>query len=255
MINYIEKGKPETPSVLYKYRSWENELHKKILLENKVYLASPKSFEDKLDCNVPENFPNTEQEVFDYICGKLKEEYPQLSRSKRKILAKKLSKESPLSNPKKRDALNEKIKQKYFSHLGVLSMTEDCDNDKMWCEYANDHQGICIGFDTNLLFDCVGGGGHVTYRKKLEPIDFIKDDFYTAYPKNIFQKEEKWKYEKEYRLKKIWENEVSDEERNVLLPNNCIIEVILGKKISSMSKKEIIAVVKAKHPNAKIIER
>lgn len=100
-----------------------------------------------------------------------------------------------------------------------------------------------------MSFDCVGGGGHVTYRKKLEPIYFVKDDFYTAYSKNIFQKEEKWKYEK------IWGNEVSDEERNVLLPNNCIIEVILGKKISNMSKKEIIAVVKAKHPNAKIIER
>ncbi len=250
----VTMGKPKTPSILYKYRSWENDLHKKILLENKVYLASPKSFEDKLDCNVPENFP-TERELLKKLFNEVKKNNPKVSRRESRKKARDLMKKSPLANSKKRNILVEKLKQEYFSKLGILSMTEDCHNDKMWCEYADNHQGICIGFDTNLLFDCVGGGGPVTYHKNLKPIDFVKDDFEMAYSKNIFQKEEKWKYEKEYRLKKIWKNEVSDEERNVLLPNNCIIEVILGKKISSMSKKEIIAVVKAKHPNAKIIER
>ena len=45
-IEYIDGMKFEHPAILYKYRCWDNELHKKILTENKLYIASPKDFED-----------------------------------------------------------------------------------------------------------------------------------------------------------------------------------------------------------------
>ena len=49
---HIDKIKFKYPTVLYKYRCWDNDLHKKILTEKKLYLASPKEFEDKHDCYV-----------------------------------------------------------------------------------------------------------------------------------------------------------------------------------------------------------
>lgn len=37
----------------------------------------------------------------------------------------------------------------------------------MWEKYANNHMGVCFGFDAKALFDCVGGGGEVQYVDKL----------------------------------------------------------------------------------------
>ena len=39
-IEYIDGIKFTHPSVLYKYRCWNNYLHKKILTENKIYRVS-----------------------------------------------------------------------------------------------------------------------------------------------------------------------------------------------------------------------
>ena len=49
------------PKILYKYRDWNNLCHREIIQSNKIYFASPASFEDELDCNVPESFPNKEE--------------------------------------------------------------------------------------------------------------------------------------------------------------------------------------------------
>lgn len=124
----------------------------------------------------------------------------------------------------------------------------------MWCKYANNHQGICIGFDTSLLFKYVGGGGKVQYVKELPPIDFAKDDFKSKHTKNIFYKEEKWSFEKEYRLHKMWNHNVTNDERNIELPNNCIVKIILGKNMTLHMKDEIKKLAKTKYPNAEIIE-
>ena len=58
---YFNDSKYVEPDVLYKYRDWSNTLHQEILLDNKVYMASPSSFEDEYDCNVPESFPSLEE--------------------------------------------------------------------------------------------------------------------------------------------------------------------------------------------------
>lgn len=53
-ITLTDGSKFESPRILYKYRDWDDENHRKILHENSIYLASPKSFEDNMDCNLPE---------------------------------------------------------------------------------------------------------------------------------------------------------------------------------------------------------
>lgn len=123
----------------------------------------------------------------------------------------------------------------------------------MWKKYANDSKGICIGFDSLKLFDVVGGGGKVIYVNQLPTIDFVNDDFKTKHVKKIFFKESKWSFEKEYRLHKFWENSPNLNERNLLMPDNCIVKVILGKNISNENKKEITELINKKYPNISII--
>ncbi len=91
------------------------------------------------------------------------------------------------------------------------------------------------------------------YVDKLPVIDFINDDFKTKHIKNIFFKEKCWAFEKEYRLHKFWGYSPSKDERNITMPEDCIIEVIFGKNISEKNKNEITELMKKKHPNTKII--
>lgn len=252
-IEYIDGIKFTHPSVLYKYRCWNNHLHKKILTENKIYLASPKNFEDIYDCNVPEKFPSKD-ELYKFFLYKAKNDYPQWTRQEKRKFARKWTKKSPLAKPKVLADLIEKFNNEFNNRFGVLSMTADPNNDAMWGKYGDNHQGVCIGFDTHLLFNCVGGGGEVHYVEKLPEIDFLKDDFKSKHVKNIFFKEEKWSFEKEYRLHKMWQHNVDNEERNIELPADCIVKIILGKKMPSLAKEEISQIAKIKYPHAEIVE-
>lgn len=51
-IRIIDNKKNTHPNILYKYRNWDNELHKKVLTDNILYMASPRDFEDIHDCNI-----------------------------------------------------------------------------------------------------------------------------------------------------------------------------------------------------------
>lgn len=252
-IEYIDNVKFEHPAILYKYRCWNNYLHKKIITENKLYMASPKDFEDIYDCNIPENFP-TKDELYDFFLKKAQKDNPQWTIQEKMEFAKKWARKSPLSNPNSLSKLIDDFNQEFNNRFGVLSMTTDCNNDEMWHKYADDYQGICIGFDTRLLFECIGGGGEVQYVEKLPIIDFVKDDFKQKHIKKIFYKEEKWSFEKEYRLHKMWNHKATTEERNIELSKNCIVKIILGKNMPLYMKDEIKKLAKVKCPNAEIIE-
>jgi hypothetical protein len=146
----------------------------------------------------------------------------------------------------------EHYNNEFNDRFGVCSLTADSENSDMWEKYGNDSKGICIGFDSSKLFSVVGGGGEVIYEDELPVIDFINDDFKTKHGKNIFFKESKWTFEKEYRLHKFWEKTPTMEERNILMPDDCIVEVILGKNITDENKAEITELIKKKYPNVMI---
>ena len=252
-IEYIDGIQFKHPSILYKYRNWSNPLHQKILKENKIFLASPRDFEDIYDCNIPEKFPSKD-ELYDFFIDKARKEYPQWTRQQRRQFAREWAKKSPLANPKLLSNLIEEYNQEFNNRFGVLSMTADCNNDEMWFKYGDEFKGVCIGFDTSLLFERVGGGGEVQYVEELPIIDFVKDDFKSRHVKNIYYKEIKWSFEKEYRLHKMWQHNVTNDERNIELPTNCIVKIILGKKMPLQDREEIKQIARINYPNAEIIE-
>lgn len=250
-ITLTDGSKFESPRILYKYRDWDDENHRKILHENSIYLASPKSFEDNMDCNLPEVFPKRE-ELKKFFYKKSREINPTFSRQEHRKFADYWSKKSPLAHPNQLALLIDDFNKQFNDRFGVCSLTADPNNDAMWDKYANNHKGICFGFDADKLFSVVGGGGEVIYADTLPEIDFINDDFTKKHVKNTFFKEQKWNFEKEYRLHKFWENTPTQSERNIALPEECLVEVILGKNMSEEYKQEIIQLVRKKYPNVTI---
>lgn len=246
MINY--------PKILYKYRTWNEVNHKKVLNENVLYMASPRRFDDIKDCRIPERFPSQE-ELRNYFTTKDKLENPNRSRRDRRELVRKLMRESPLSSPSKLAIKLKQLNEEFNDCFGVLSMTANPSNDEMWEKYADNHQGICVGVDSKTLFECVnGGGGEVQYTDELPTIDFFKDNWMEKYIKNVYFKERKWEFEEEYRLHKMWKHKVSDNERNIQLPDNCITEIHIGKFVTPENKSEIMKIAREKYPKAKIVE-
>ncbi len=227
-VNSIsELSKDNYPPILYKYRKWNDKWHKTILTDGVLYLASTKQFQDTKDCNVPEIFPSPEQII---------------------------DKDSPLANPQLRDSIVAEHKELFYNTFGVLSMTANYTNDKMWNDYADSHQGFCVGFKSELLFEYVGGGGIVQYVDKLPEIKFGIDDLETEYSKRTYYKERKYEYEQEYRLVKRWQHNATDQQRSIVFSHECLVEIYLGKLMTENDKAEIRNIAANKYPYAKIVE-
>lgn len=236
------------PQILYKYRVWDNPYHKQILEDCSVYLSPPKDFEDKMDCNPAQIYPSG-IDLFRYLI-RYKQDLPFLQRVH---FALKWYNISPLNFPVELKKLKEQFDNDFNNHFGVLSLTTDFRNDYLWDNYADHHKGFCVGFDWNRTTRFIRGGGEVIYVNRLPTIDFATDDDYTKICKTILYKEKKWEKENEYRLFKVW-FDGQKVIRNIKLPQDAVVQVILGKKMTVENKKEIKAIVSKLYPNASILE-
>lgn len=252
-IRLIDASRFTLPPKIYKYRKWDT-YGKEILQDNKIYFASPSSFIDFHDCNVPVRFPKKE-ELYDFFFKQSEKKYPKEDKKFHHKYAAKWSKESPLADPKERDELVKITDIEFFNRFGVFSTTTNPDNDRMWKEYSEDGNGICIGFDSALLSTVVGGGGPCIYVDNLPIINFGEDDNLTEFYKRIIYKKRDYEFEQEYRIHMMWPHSASPEERAIPLHPNTIIEVILGKNMSVNDKSEAYDIVRRIHPNAKIFRR
>lgn len=242
--------------VLYKYRDWSNPFHRSILTDNKIYLASPSSFEDELDCNVPETFP-TKEDLPDLFLGISFTVIPNAGIQERMNWVLQCCKESPLADITKREEVVKQLKELNDSTIGILSLTANPHNDQMWEKYGASKKGVCFGFDKDKLFRVVGGGGPVIYTDDLPVIQNFIDDTMTQHIKRTFyKKRSKWEFEEEYRLHKRWplNNPPSNEDRNIKMLDDTIVEIRLGSEMPKQDKVEIFNIAAIKCPSAKIIE-
>ena len=44
------------PKIVYKYRSWDNPVHQRVLKFNELFVSSPKNSNDPFDCRIPINY-------------------------------------------------------------------------------------------------------------------------------------------------------------------------------------------------------
>jgi len=245
------------PPMIYKYRSWKDDYHKRFLNEREVFMASAESFEDELDCRNPTRFDLlTKQQIYDYFLWSSHNENPNFSRQQHRHFARKWTKESDVNHPKiVKKHMDQSIKD-YHAHEGILSLTENWNNSDMWNYYADNGKGFCIGYDTRILFDHLGGGGEVIYVDELPiimPEPFMEPEI--AMQHRVYYKTKKWEFEQEYRTKKFWPNPATISDRQIKLPKEAFKRIILGDYISNADKTAIEASVKTNIGNIDIIER
>jgi hypothetical protein len=237
-------SKIAVPEILYKYRTWSDAYHQGIISNQSVFMASPTSFEDEKDCKLLKRFDlMTKDDIYTLCYSRLKLDNPLSSDKELKKRALEAAKNSPLNN-KEETALNQ---QKYFAdfdlRFGVLSLTANQLLNAMWEKYSDNHKGFCVGFDSKIMFNHLGGGGPVNYFDVLPDIVYT-DSREVEHIKQVFSKEKKWEFEQEYRTHMFRVKPLTKEDRCIKLPKECYKQILFGMSISAEDKNAIIEICK-----------
>ena len=166
---------------LYKYRGY-NTNSLSILINKKIWLATPETFNDPFDCNI-----KFKSEINPEVFSKYLEQTG-IDTDYNTFL----------------EGLNE-FRNKDIKKLGVFSMSQINDNILMWSHYANQHEGFCIEFvrsSNNLLGDIEVTRPvdyHFNY-PEVESLDLDGNIDPSIFRKMLFIKAKDWSYEKEWRL-------------------------------------------------------
>jgi hypothetical protein len=141
-------------------------------------------------------------------------------------------------------------------YVGVLCLTEACDNRLMWSHYAGEHTGFVIEFDESHEFFSApndnGFGNHIQkicYQAERPSFPvFVTEDF--DFNSLIFVKDAVWEYEREWRIMKKLEDadEIVDLPSGRIhlfaLPPACIKGIIFGCRMGADKRQEICQLVK-----------
>ncbi|EON79024.1 hypothetical protein ADIS_0441 [Lunatimonas lonarensis] len=242
----------KTPSILYKYRDYHNEYNKRILFNFEIFLPSTTMFNDPYEGSIPFVYnPEdlTEENLYIRMRQLAKEENPKWSDTEIEEYCYEAMKKDLLNDPKHLEEQRLENIRKIDATFGILSLTPKYLNYLMWSHYGNSHRGFCIGFDSQDLFNEIGGTiGPVVYQRQIPKMDIFGGPL-EFYIKQLSTKSEIWQYEDEYRIVK------ADGSRETICYDKKIIrKIVLGCKMTQSEKQEIIDFVIKNEINCVISE-
>ncbi|REC56133.1 hypothetical protein DRF62_04665 [Chryseobacterium piscium] len=239
----IDFNEIEVPEIIYKYRSSENENHLRFIKNKEVFMAAPSMFEDPKDCKITTRYDlMTNEEAFRFGMKLSKIANPHFTEFQHINDSGKWVNQGIYKKPEFYSGYIQFVNEEYDKRRGILSLTAKPCLDEMWEKYADNSCGICIGYNTKILFKHLGGGGDVAYVDDLPLImpAPIMDDI-EAFHKTVYFKEKKWEFEQEYRASKFFQNPASIKDRQIPIPKEAFNRIILGKNIKNAEHiKEIV---------------
>lgn len=207
--------------IVYRYFRWYD-FAKLLFTNNELYLGHPSIYNDPFDFAAKEKFKGP----------KVVDEIKRMPKLKRDTLVYLLN--------QSKDPVEEyyKIYEDLINANGICCFSESFDNILMWAHYTDNHSGICVAFDTDLLEDKDIHFYKVLYRKKLPIVEIS-----LSREKQIRQLRTKyidWKYEQEIRaIKQFNRPNIGDEERKWFIKKEAITGLYLGSRMKKDTSSEI----------------
>lgn len=240
------------PDVLYKYRLWSDRYHRRVLTHNEIFLSSADLFNDPFDMTLPFRYREedlTPDNIFRklYLLGK--DQWPDMPEDElhRRCYERQMS--GAFNNGQYWREEYERYKKDMNARFGILSLTSKNDNLLMWSHYAASHYGFCVGFDKYLLYgETMGMLSPVIYAKEIPSVGLF-DDNLEGFTRVLITKSTDWEYEDEYRVTKI-----NGFRTRVPLPDQAIVEIVLGYKMPEVEKQEVVDLARTKFPHARVFE-
>lgn len=155
----------------------------------------------------------------------------------------------------------------FMQNHRVLCVSTDNASDRMWREYAQDHQGIVLRIEPNVAKDSkFQGFAPVTYQKKrpsiyAQTLDFAKEGLFGNRAKRarstmnriIYAKTNEYKFESEYRLA-IPLGEGEEDYRTLAYHPEEVTELYLGASMKAEDKASLLAMAKALNPEIAVFQ-
>ena len=242
------------PKVVYKYRDWENDFHKKTLLNSELFLSSPARFNDPYDCKIPIAYWKLASDMHlrnEYFPQVVKKFFSELSHEEQMRKVEELKKDEKFADAKWHEAQEVESHDSIAKTFGIISFSEFKDDVRMWSHYSNSHTGFCIGFKSEKLFftdSRFGAGGKVDYVSEF-PIILPTEDNFKKITKILYSKSNDWSYENEYRITKI---HASDSV--IRFTSDEVEELIIGCSASDSNTEAIINICKCNLPGVPIFK-
>lgn len=212
----------EYPEVkhLYKYRAF-NTNSLSILINKKIWVAKPGSFNDPFDCRIRFKIEKNSESFRKYLdrtertTGNLNNDHEMFQKGLREF------------------------REIEMQNLGVFSMSQINDNILMWSHYADQHKGFCIEFVRSP--DKGNWLGNIEVTKpvhydcnypEVNPFDSDGNTDPSIFEKMLFSKAKDWEYEREWRLT------YDEGDREEPLPSE-ISSIIFGLRMPDRHKNTI----------------
>jgi hypothetical protein len=244
-------GRSKVPSILYKYRDWGDEKHRRILTGNEIFFSSAKHFNDPFDCQLNIRWDLiTDNQAINRIEQRIREENPTLANVDVKSIAEGIQQLYNYKDVENLRYLDLETKRYLAEEHGILGLCETSEDIIMWSHYSNCHRGFCVAFDKKKLENFFEqknipiGPYRVSYEPNYPIVKFINDDnnVNNISMEILTKKSDRWSYENEWRYILFGATDYS-----LSLPDGIIIRIILGCNIGECHKSEIIQILKSKN--------
>jgi Protein of unknown function (DUF2971) len=150
--------------------------------------------------------------------------------------------------------------KKLGAEIGILCLSEQPDNIRMWSHYAENHTGFIVGFETETEFfrkrrpyelGDIGELRKVTYSAK-RPIVHVPYTETSPHVNYLFTKYNKWRDEKERRILRFLSDAAESKDGVYLfsIPPNTIQEIIFGNHAGETTEPSIeptLDIMRANH--------
>lgn len=246
---------PMIPDFLYKYRA-VNKLTLMSLINRSIWLSSPEHLNDPFDCNFKLNHePISKSDFIKLLNTALQKNEANSKPNIHNCIIPEAFDGEKISDFLCEDILGFKNHiEKSMKKTGILSLTINHNNMRMWSLYADGHKGICIGYKPENLFknnNIVEIAHKVNYliSNSLLYNSFelyarcLANEDKNEYKKIIYEllstKTSEWSYEQEWRI--ISQNQFG----NFHYDESALISIFFGLKCPSDDKVTIRNILSA----------
>lgn len=196
-----EPQKSSYPHFLYKFKSLRSgkddariKQLRDILVESRLWLSSPRKFNDPFDMTARVIFEGTTQEIRDRFKTLIANISGKGWKERRALLEQMMSK--PRDEWKKSI---EQIHSKHHEQVGVFSFASDPRSIIMWSHYGDQHSGICLQFqiarDPGVFLNAL----RVEYAQAYPIFNWAKESA-AQLDGSLLRKYKEWEYEGERRI-------------------------------------------------------
>lgn len=250
--NLYKPQPPDTPQILYKYRYFDNEGHHlNILKKAELWFSSAKTFNDPFDTILLNRFDDFPRGIaYKWFLSIAKRDFQDLDVADQICLTQQRIMDYN-DDPSEFEQAKKNFTQVHYENFGLCCFTSVMDNLLMWAHYSFNHEGFCVGLDTNKLkelqLSLIPYGDlldlvKIKYAYRIPHINFFRSMLSPHYRNDLMKlictKSKHWRYEKEYRLLFWGKTNI-----NLFVGHDAIKEIIIGCRCNKKNKNNLLSIV------------